>query len=285
MSAASIPLHRPQLRLRDRLLAHPLVRFVLALLSVVVPIAITLGLSGLVPKPWRAGWPALLAACAAVAGYRLYVRKVEKRSLDELSLAGAWKELGSGMGLGTLLVLACTLALMAVGVYSVTGTADPSVMLKPLPEQVLVAFFEELLFRAVVFRLLEKSWGTSIALAVSTLLFALAHLPNEHFSVMAALMTAVAASTLAAGYLVTRRLWLPIGLHFAWNYLFDAVLSIPVSGNPARGWVQIKAAGPEWLSGGAYGIEASVVTLVAWGGATVLLLVLARRRGHWLRKA
>lgn len=44
------------------------------------------------------------------------------------------------------------------------------------------------------------------------------------------------------------------------------------------------AAGPEWLSGGAYGIEASVVIMIAWGSATVVLLVLARRRGHWLRK-
>ena len=50
-----------------------------------------------------------------------------------------------------------------------------------------------------------------------------------------------------------------MGMHFAWNYLFDALMSVPVSGHAARGWIQVVPAGPEWLSGGAYGVEGSVV--------------------------
>lgn len=280
MSTATIA--NPVPRRRERFLAHPFVRVVIALLCVLVPMATVLGLSELVPKPLRAGWQLPLAACAIVAGYSLYVRKIEKRALAELSLQGAWRELGKGLGLGTLLVLVCTAVMFGADVYTYTGVAQPGVLLKPLPEQVMVAFFEEILFRAIVFRLLEKSWGTTIAMLASTLLFILAHLPNEGFSVLAAVMTGVASAALAGAWLVTRRLWLPIGMHFAWNYLFDAFLSVPVSGHAARGWVQVQASGPEWLSGGAYGIEGSVVTLMAWGTAAVVLMRIAQRRGHWL---
>lgn len=283
MTSASITL--PRARLRDRLLARPLVRGVLALLSVLVPFALVLWLSGFVPKPWRGAWPLLLAAGAMVASYRFYVRRIEGRAVDELSRQGMWRELGSGLGLGTLLALTCTAVLLASGAYAITGLAAPGVMLKPLPEHIMVAFLEELLFRAVLLRLLEKSWGTTVALCGSTLLFVLGHLPNESFSALAALSTAVASLAFAGAYLLTRRLWLVIGLHFAWNYLFAAVLSVPVSGQVSRGWVQIGASGPEWLSGGGYGIEASVVTLATWGITGVVLLALARRRGRWVAKA
>lgn len=63
-------------------------------------------------------------------------------------------------------------------------------------------------------------------------------------------MTGIAALAPSGAYLLTRRLWLPIGLHFAWNYLLAAVISVPVSGHAARGWVQVRVSGPEWLSGG-----------------------------------
>lgn len=282
MSTASLPLSSQSLH--ARLLARPSIRALLALLCVLAPFALAMVLSHVVPKPWNAVWPLLLASAGLVGGYVFYVRKVEKRAVTELSLAQAWRELGSGLGLGALFVVICTLVLLAAGAYSITGTASPGVMLKPVPEQVMVALFEEVLFRAVIFRLLEKSWGTTAGLVGSTLLFVLAHLPNEHFSMLGALMTAVAALGFAGAWLVTRRLWCAVGLHFAWNYLFDAVIAVPVSGHAARGWLQVATSGPDWLSGGEYGVEGSVVTLVVWGVAAIVLLTVARRRGHWLAK-
>ena len=64
-------------------------------------------------------------------------------------------------------------------------------------------------------------------------------------------------------------------MHFAWNYLFSAVLSLSVSGHEANGWLGGALNGPEWLSGGAYGIEASAMALLVWAAAGVLLLRLA----------
>jgi membrane protease YdiL (CAAX protease family) len=273
---------RPSLGIR--LLAHGFVRAVLGILAVIVPMAVAFALSELVPKPYRTAWPLLLAACAIVAGYRLYVHRIEKRDVAELALAGAGGELGRGFGIGALLMATCSGLLLAGGVYTYTGMEHWSALFRPLPEQVFVAFMEEILFRAVLYRLLEKSWGTTAALAASTLLFVAAHLPSEHISVLGALATAAASLALSAGYLATRRLWVPVGMHFAWNYLFDAVFSIPVSGHPAHGWIQVAASGPAWLSGGGYGVEGSIVTVLAWGIAAVALLRIARRNGQWRTK-
>ncbi|WEF30825.1 CPBP family intramembrane glutamic endopeptidase [Pseudoduganella chitinolytica] len=267
-----------------RLLAHPLVRAILAVLCMLVPFFGLLVLAEAVPKPYRTAWPMLLATLGMLAGYRFYVRRFEQRDVAELGLAGAGDELGRGLGMGALLVVFCSAVLLAAGAWTATGTAHWTVILVPLPEQVMVAFMEEILFRAVIFRLLERSWGTTIALVVSSVLFVLAHVPNDSFSVFAAVMTAVASVTLTGAWLMTRRLWLPVGLHFAWNYLFDAVFSLPVSGNPGRGWIQVTTSGPAWLTGGTYGVEGSFVTLIGWGVAALLLLAAARRRGHWLPK-
>ncbi|QBE64537.1 CPBP family intramembrane glutamic endopeptidase [Pseudoduganella lutea] len=274
----------PRPSLGKRLLANGFVRTVLGILTVLVPMSVVLALSEIVPKPWRTGWPFLLAAAAIVACYRFYVRKVEKRDVAELTWPGAGGELGAGIGLGAALMVACSTLLLAGGVYTYTGTAHWSALLVPLPEQVFVAFMEEILFRAVLFRLLERSWGTSVALAVSGALFVAAHLPSEHISVLGMLATAAASTALSAGYIATRRLWVPVGMHFAWNYLFDAVFSIPVSGHAARGWIQVTASGPEWLSGGGYGVEGSIVAVLAWSAAAIVLVLLARRRGQWLAK-
>jgi membrane protease YdiL (CAAX protease family) len=270
--------------LRTRILGRPFVRALLAILSVMVPMAATMALSQLLPKPIREPVALLFAAAAMVAGYRLYVRKIEKRDLAELATSFAVAELRVGLGLGTLLVVAVTVVLLACGAYAVTGTVAWTALVKPVPEQVMVAFMEEILFRAISYRLLERSWGTKVALVVSTMVFVLAHLSNEHFSLVAALATAAASLALSGAYLVHRRLWLPIGMHFAWNYLYAGVFAVPVSGHTVSGWIQVAASGPEWLSGGGYGAEGSVIALLAWAIVAAMLLRTTRQRGLWVRK-
>ncbi|WP_256078246.1 CPBP family intramembrane glutamic endopeptidase [Massilia sp. YIM B04103] len=266
---------------RHRMLAKPLVRGIVAALAVIVPLAAALMLSeAIAPKHLRVIWPNILAMLACLAGYGFYVHRVEKRPLLELSGPGAFGETLAGAGLGLLLSLGALLPLWLLNVYQVQGVNAWTVLLKPAAGMALVAVFEELLCRAVLFRLVEKSWGTRTALIVSLLFFIVAHLPNEHISAIGVLNTGMAGIGLSAAYMATRRLWLPIGLHFVWNYLFDAVFSIPVSGQPAKGLLQGAMHGPEWLSGGAYGIEASILTLLVWSLASLILLRLAQQRGH-----
>lgn len=267
----------------SKLTRFTLVRILLALLAVCVPVALVLVLSNQIPdKALRAYWPPLLAALAGYGGYLFYLRRIEGRDALELRGPGSARELGAGAAFGALMFLAALGMLAAAGVYGFTGTGDPAVLLKSATEMVFVALVEEILFRGVLFRLPERALGTRLALVVSAAIFALAHLPNEGVTLLAVVNTALAGLLFAAAYLATRRLWLPIGMHFAWNFVSDGLFSLPTSGHPARGLLQGRLAGPEWLTGGAYGLEASVVTFVVMGAASVVLLRRAARAGHLL---
>ena len=118
-------------------------------------------------------------------------------------------------------------------------------------------------------------------MVLSTVVFVAAHLPGE-ISLIGVLVTAAASLAFTAAYQLSRRLWLPMGMHFAWNYLFSAVLSVPVSGHEAKGWLQASLSGPAWLSGGEYGVEASAAALLVWAVASALLLYRAHHRGRFM---
>lgn len=257
-----------------RLLAYPVVRIVLGIAAVMLPITLTLALIHvIVPKPFRVVWPMPLAAVLSFLSYRYFTTIIEKRQPTELALNGAARETGMGVGIGAVVGLIVAGVLAVIGSFIVTGSSTSwEILLKCLPEQIMVATFEELMFRAVIFRIAEQRWGTRVALAVSFVLFAVAHLQNDSIGALAIINTGVVSLTLCVAYMLTRRVWLPIGIHFGWNFLYDGFFAVPVSGHAARGWLQVSLPGPEWLTGGAYGVEASVLTLVVWVAATILLL-------------
>jgi membrane protease YdiL (CAAX protease family) len=263
MSNSSFP-DAPVLPLNARLLAHPLSRIVIASLAVTLPIALTLILvQQTLDKSMRQVWPQLLCSVLCVVTYVLYVRKIEKREVSELSRNGAGRELGLGVLIGSAAFLVVISTLMSSGVYQVDGSNPWTTMLSPLTELALVAFFEEILFRGIILRNIETWLGRLPSLLLSAGLFALAHLPNAGISLTSIAVTIAAGLMFGAAYFVTWRLWLPIGIHFSWNFISDAVFSLPTSGLTAKGLLQGQLSGPEWLSGGTYGIEASLVTLVA----------------------
>jgi len=102
-------------------------------------------------------------------------------------------------------------------------------------------------------------------------LFGFAHLGNPSATPLSTANTVLAGVLLAAAYLKTRALWLPIGLHWAWNFLMGPVLGLPVSGYRLGGLPGARVSGPEWLTGGTYGPEGSVVLTVVCAVATVWL--------------
>ena len=168
----------------------------------------------------------------------------------------------------------------------IVGRGPPEAMLLPLGLAVFSGIVEELLFRGLVFRLIERSWGTWIALACSAVPFGIIHLLNPHATVAGALAIIFEAGILlGAAYLLTRRLWLPMGLHAAWNFTQSGVFGIAVSGNEMQGWLHSELRGPDWLSGGAFGAEGSVVALAVCLVAGLLLLRSAYARGRFLSYA
>jgi len=267
-----------------RLLRHPLARMCAASLTMFLALALSFALmEALLPKDMLVAWPNLVAALACALGYWAYVNRVERRKVAELSGSGSLAEWTRGAGLGVLLGLLTLAPLGGLGVYRIEGVGDGFPLLKQIPEMLLVSVMEELLMRGVIFRIAEQTWGTWRALALTTVLFMAAHLPGE-ISLIGMLVTAAASLALTAAYQLSRRLWLPMGMHFAWNYLFSAVFSVPVSGHEARGWLRGSMSGLEWLSGGTYGVEASAIALLVWAVAAGLLLRRAYARGQFVRR-
>jgi uncharacterized protein len=243
-----------------------------ASLAMFLPLALSFALmEALLPKAMLVAWPNLVAALACALGYWAYVNRVERREVSELGASGALIEWARGAGLAVLLGLLTLAPLWGLGVYRIEGLGGGAPLFMQIPEMVLVSVMEELLIRGVIFRIAEQAWGSRRALVGSTVLFVAAHLPGE-ISLMGVLVTAAASLAFTAAYQLSRRLWLPIGMHFAWNYLFSAIFSLPVSGHAAKGWLHGSMSGPEWLSGGAYGIEASAMALLVWALAAALLL-------------
>jgi membrane protease YdiL (CAAX protease family) len=278
----SLATDAPALSRTKRFLQFPLTRIVVAVFFSALAGGLTMAFaSEIAGKDAQAMWPELLAAAAVLIAYWIYVRWFEKRPVSELSRVKALRELGAGLGMGAALVTGVIGLLYILGVYAPTGTNGWSMeVAAPFASMVFVGAFEEVLCRGIVFRITEKSLGSWAALVISSLLFGLAHVPGNGAGVLAILITIVAGAFFAAAYMLTRRLWLCIGIHVAWNYTLGSIFSITVSGRESKGLLLGTLSGPEWLTGGAYGLEASVLTLFALAALGACFLWRAVRKGH-----
>lgn len=269
--------------LSTRFWTHPAVRIVAGSLLTFAPVPVTMIVaSKLVDKAYRVMWPQLLAALISFLVYRWFIRSTEKRALTEFSRHGAGRELGLGLLLGAGLVGSVFALLGLLGVYHLDGAnALGAGLLLPLAELILVGLSEEMLFRGIVFRVTEKSLGSGWGIVVSAILFALGHLPNEGVTVLAIAALLAYSVMQAALYMRTRRLWLCIANHIAWNYCVGQVFSTAVSGHGAeKGLLRGQLSGPDLLTGGAFGVEGSVVTVVVIGAVAAYLLRSTTGRGQ-----
>ena len=228
---------------------------------------------------------------AAVTGYWAYVHWHEKRKATELHLQPVPLLLGGAAG-AALVALPIAL-LFALGAYQLVLFRGASPALSGAAALIAIAAtLEELAHRCLLFRLLERAWGTGVALAVQTLLFALPHLENVAHGGpgdIAAMLTSVTVLGLLWGglFVLTRSLWVVAANHAAWN--FTILLSgVPLSG--IEDWravapLESRYAGPDWLTGGMFGPESSLLVIVSTTVVVVLLLRAARRRGAFREPA
>ncbi len=222
----------------------------------------------------------LLGAVYAILAAVLIVRFFERRSLVVLGFDSdrPLRRLASGAGL-TIIVAGALFGLLAVtGGYRAT-TAHPfggsiaGDLLYWLANFLFVAVFEEIAFRGIVTRLLERVFGTGITLVVSAVAFGAAHAQNQNSTIIGVVGTAAAGLLLSAVYLLTRSLWIVIGIHWAWNMLESAVFGVPVSGQPFPAVVlNGQMTGPSWWNGGTFGPECGLAAMLVL--MPILFLVL-----------
>lgn len=239
------------------------------------------------PPPGRALAQFLGAVVPTVAAYLFLCRVVERRWPAELLHRGLLRDLALGTVGGTLLISVVVAILWLAGAYTVTGTtAAEGVWRSLLVGGLAAAIAEELVLRGVCFRLIEEGLGTWTALAVSSFVFGLLHLGNPSASAWSAIAIAIEAGLLLGLlYHVTRSLPLCIGVHMGWNAAQGSLYGVAVSGVTMPSWLVSQRRGPEWLTGGDFGAEASVVAVAVSLLVSLGLLALAVRRGTLLPPA
>jgi membrane protease YdiL (CAAX protease family) len=232
-------------------------------------------------EPVKAVLHIIALAIAGFAVYLAFAHFIEQRDATELALPGMGRELGIGLLIGASLYAACEMVLMALGIYHIDGFNTLNYMVPAIAMALSSSVYEELLFRGVLYGSVEKWLGSWTALVVSSLVFGLTHLMNAQGTIEGALFIAVEAGILlAAAYMLTRRLWLSIGFHMTWNYTQSAIFSGIVSGNDAQqGLIRSTIKGPDWLTGGSFGVESSVLALLLCTTSGIVMLVMASRRG------
>ena len=221
---------------------------------------------------------------------------VAASALDLLLYAGWWKwtrgmkaqdlpmrrllpDTGIGFGVGILFFILVTGTIALCGAYRVDGIGnDWAALVKAFFTFLVVAVGEEVLFRGIVFRMFDEQWGTTVALIVSALIFGFVHISNSNATVWSSVAIAVEAGLmLGAAYKWSGNLWVPIGIHRAWNFLQGPVFGFAVSGSKTGSLLKAVIDGPEWLTGGAFGSEASVPAFVLGLAIAVVFLLLKRR--------
>ena len=235
------------------------------------------------------GWHASLLlyyACLdafALALSAAYLCGLDGRSLHLLGLStfpGWLRHAGIGLAWGAGVISSAAILLLATRSADVTvfGSRSLSRLLVLAVFLLLSSLFEELAFRGYALTRAADSLGPVVACLASSALFGLAHFANPQATPLSTLNTALAGVLLAIARLRSRALWMPIALHFAWNFSLGPVFSFPVSGYTfGAERLSAPALGPLWLTGGAYGPEGSVALTIALAAAIPLLLRLPRR--------
>lgn len=224
---------------------------------------------------------ALLCAGLAVWLYQQFSLHVEGRPDAEFSWPGAPSELGRGSATGFVVFSAMTAVVWLLGGITIEGIRGIGKLWSLLTMAILSGMMEEILFRGVLFRQLERLTGSWISLILTSALFGLLHIGNPGATWFSSLAIALEAGLLLGGaFMLTQRLWFPVGIHAAWNFTQGWILSVPVSGGKApEGLLLTTRTGPDWLTGGAFGLEASAVAMVVATAAGTAMVWLAWKRG------
>lgn len=256
-------------RLMGRILQFPLTRIVIAALFL-VPYLI---LHNRIVADWLAAYreplrivlvyaDALLSIGILFGIYHLYTRWVEKRKAHELSFRNSLLEIGAGFLVSALLVGFMVSLCSIFGFYRIVQVNESRILLDALFRFGIGSFIQVLFFRLIVFRLAEELLGTWLAVVGTAVLFGIAHAGNENATLWTTIALILGDLLLLGAFIYTRRLWLVWGIHWGWNFCQDGVFGLPNSGiSSFDSWLDSTLQGPEWLTGGAFGIEASLVVV------------------------
>jgi membrane protease YdiL (CAAX protease family) len=263
---------------------RPVWRFLLSIPMVILAMLVAGMVAGFVlaraTPQGRVVGAQLFALAALLAAFKLLTSLLDRRPLGSVGLAfcGRWHlELGMGVGIGALMILTVGALEQLLGAAHFTvNSASPGQFAGWGVGLLLFLFVaatdEELIFRGYPFQRLADALGPAAAVALFSGAFGLVHLRNPDHTWLSTLNTMLVGVPLALAYLRTRALWLPVGIHFAWNYFQGFGLGLPVSGlGVPFSVLRAEVTGNELLTGGPYGPEGGLLATGVIVAATIYL--------------
>ena len=185
--------------------------------------------------------------------------------MKELDPRKGVRQISLGLLLGFGFISLIMLIMFLAGGYHVRGIKSAAVLLPVLIMSVQAGVLEEIMSRGIIFRIAEEGIGTWWSMSLSALIFGFLHLWNPNATLFSSISIALTAGViLAMLYVITRQLWVPIGLHIGWNFALGGIYGAPVSGGEPDGILAASFSGPDWLTGGAFGPEASVIMVAVF---------------------
>ena len=264
---------------------RPVWRFFLSVVLVILAYSLASLLArevrDLIPRAgaWY-GFSFLFELLALLGSFKVMTRLFEHKPLGVVGLAfhPCWvKELCVGLGIGGIMMVSVGGAEALLGLARFARNTLPARAELAYGScwfliLLITATNEELVFRGYPFQKLVESLGPPGAVAVSSACFGLAHLGNSHHTWISTLNTMLVGIPLSIAYLRTRSLWMPVGMHFTWNYVQGFVFGLPVSGYTLSPSVlNAQVHGAAWLTGSGYGPEGGLLCTIAVVGAGIYL--------------
>lgn len=211
----------------------------------------------------------------------IFVKYVDKITFMDLgfNISKAIKDSVIGLLLGfVIMFIGFITLLISKDIYIETYTFFLIDFLLSILIFVFVSFSEELLIRGYILQNLQASMNNNLALTVSSALFSLFHFPNPHTSLIGFINLFLAGVLLGLCYLLTKNLWLPLALHFSWNFFQGSVFGFNVSGIKGNSIIEIGYQTETVWNGGSFGFEGSILCTILQIIAILFLKWLLKNR-------
>ncbi len=261
-----------------RRFGYPLAWFVLGTLMIALVDGVPIGVGSYLGVPFSIVG-SLVGSVASVGAYLVTMRVLARRRVPELGRPIV-SEMLAGCVLGALFVVSSVIVVAALGGYTLQWhPIDPArTVCITVTVNASAAVVEELVFRGLALQAIEQLGGAALAVAASALMFGGVHLLAPSATLWSAFAIAVEAGVfLGVAFVWRRSLWFVIGVHFTWNSV-EGLLGIPVSGHRDPGLFLTVKHGNNWLTGGEFGLEASVVPVAMGVVLSVLIACIVRRK-------
>lgn len=270
-----------------KLIYHPIFRIILGMVIVVSATGL---IKSYITKPFFSSiiqsetlikvFVTLLGTLVMTLTYYFFTKYYEKREVTELSFKSSFLELFGGFSLGLGVIALEFLLLFCIGNYKILDFEGFDLLTAPFTFLIGAAMLEELVFRGILYRILEQWKGTTVALIVSGVLFELPHLLNPNVAVIGSIGGIVFGLLMGIMFTYTKRIWLPFSFHLGWN------LAQPIFGSNLTGLDQFgvlfkaEFSGSEIVTGSAMGIEDSIFSLITLIVLFIVFYLKSKKKKH-----